>query len=143
MTYSAAELLDFNKDAFENALNKYQFIKSEELLMVFKNMFDGFEETWSLFNIQIEYVDIDFLYGNRGAEPVVVVPDEYIGYKEYEKIIKDIIKITIDMLFTQYEQETTADKFIEYATFEGLEFDEVGNWVEGDDDESDDYYKYW
>ena len=138
-TYSAAELFDFNKDAFENALNKYRFIKSEEYAMEFENSLSDFQSFLQKnFDIHVE-CNIDFFYNDIG-EPSVIASELYANMKDG---IILIVKNIVDMFVENYQQATTAEEFIEYATFEGLEFDENGNWVDGDDDDDDEYYKYW
>lgn len=136
-TYSAAELFDFNKDAFENALNKYRFIKSEEYAMEFENSLSDFQSFLQKnFDIHVE-CNIDFFYNDIG-EPSVIASELYANMKDG---IIVIVKNIVDMFVENYQQATTAEEFIEYATFEDLEFDENGNWVDGDGD--DNYFKPW
>ena len=139
MTFSAAELLEKDKNAFENAINKYRFIKSEEYAMEFENIIADLKSFFlNAFNIHIE-CDIDFLYTNI-SEPSVIATELYENMVDD---VKNILKRFIDERIENYKRDTTAKEFIEYATFEGLEFDENGNWVEGDDDNDDESYKYW
>ena len=84
----------------------------------------------------VENIDIDFLCGNRGAEPIVNVSDNYTDKIQW---VKETIEGFIDLLFREYESCTLTEEFISYATFEGLEFDEMGYWVDKDDD---DYFIY-
>ena len=135
-TYSAAELLDKDENTFENAINKYRFIKSEEFLERFNTMFEEFQKFLETFEIEVENIDIDFLCGNRGAEPIVNVSDNYTDKIQW---VKETIEGFIDLLFREYESCTLTEEFISYATFEGLEFDEMGYWVDKDDD---DYFIY-